>query len=287
MKILAKISMAALFGALVGCQELPAYLAGDRVVAKAGGRELHHSDLRSAVPKGVTGDDSVSFAEVYIDRWTRKQLKLKEAEELFSDSAQDIEKMVEEYRQSLLIRKVDQYYVDRSVDTAFTDDDIAAYYKAHPADFRLDRTVVKGRVLRFAETYRQARKLRELMASPVPARQKDFVDICAKHDFALTEFDQWVDYADFLSYLPTLRSANYDANLGIRSVQQMRDGSSYYYFQIDEVLRPGDPVPLERVRDQIRRILFNQRQSEVIRAHEEELYSRAEADGEVKIYENN
>jgi len=45
----------------------------------------------------------------YIDRWVVKQLKLKEAEVLFSSSADDIDRMVEEYRQALLIRKLDQY----------------------------------------------------------------------------------------------------------------------------------------------------------------------------------
>ena len=36
---------------------------------------------------------------------------------LFSSAAEDIEKMVEEYRQALLIRQLDQHYVDRLVDT--------------------------------------------------------------------------------------------------------------------------------------------------------------------------
>ena len=73
--------------------------------------------MESVVPKGVTGEDSAAFMKVYVDRWVRKQLKLKEAETLFSASGDDIDKMVEEYRQALLIRKLNQLYVDRSIDT--------------------------------------------------------------------------------------------------------------------------------------------------------------------------
>lgn len=62
--------------------------------------------------------------KVYIDRWVLKQLKLQEAETLFSSSAGDIDKMVEEYRQALLIRQLDQHYVDRSIDTVFTADEL-------------------------------------------------------------------------------------------------------------------------------------------------------------------
>ncbi len=282
-----KIAAAALLLA-AGCQELPNYFVGDNTLARVGRTELYERDVTSAVPAGMSGGDSVAFVELYIDRWIKKQLKLREAERLFSDSAEDIDRQVEEYRQSLLIRKLDQYYVDRSIDTAFTDDEIAAYYKAHQSDFRLDRTIVKGRILQFDDSYRQSKKLLELMASPSSERQQDFRDLCAKNDFRLTDFtDTWVDFQEFLSYLPTLRSQNYDAALDSRGVQQMRDSYARYYYRIDAVLRAGDPIPLELVRGNIRRILFNKRQSELIRSHEEELYGKAASEGDFRIYEHN
>ena len=270
MTLRTKIAVVAATLFLAGCQELPGYFASDTTLARAGGSELKMRDVESVVPKGVTGEDSAAFMKVYVDRWVRKQLKLQEAEILFSASADDIDKMVEEYRQALLIRKLDQHYVDRSIDTTFTENEIAAYYNAHKADFRLDRTLVKGRIVQFGEGYRQARKLRELMGTKSEARQQDFRDICAKNDFTVTDFsDQWVDFPEFLSYLPTLRSQNYDPVLASTAVR-----------------REGEPIPLERLRGTIRRILFNQRQSEIIRSHEEELYNRACEGGSIKIFEN-
>lgn len=287
MNLRAKIAVVAAALFLAGCQELPGYFASDTTLARAGGNELRMRDVESVVPKGVTGEDSAAFMKVYVGRWVRKQLKLQEAEILFSSSADDIDKMVEEYRQALLIRKLDQHYVDRSIDTTFTDSEITAYYNAHKADFRLDRTLVKGRIVQFGEGYRQARKLRELMGAKSEAQQQDFRDICAKNDFTITDFrDQWVDFPEFLSYLPTLRSQNYDSVLASTAVQEMRDIRSHYYFQIDAVRREGEPIPLERLRGTIRRILFNQRQSEIIRNYEEELFNRATENGEVKILDN-
>ncbi|WP_295962043.1 hypothetical protein [uncultured Alistipes sp.] len=287
MNLRAKIAVVAAALFLAGCQELPGYFASDTTLARAGGNELRMRDVESVVPKGVTGEDSAAFMKVYVGRWVRKQLKLQEAEILFSSSADDIDKMVEEYRQALLIRKLDQHYVDRSIDTTFTDSEITAYYNAHKADFRLDRTLVKGRIVQFGEGYRQARKLRELMGAKSEAQQQDFRDICAKNDFTVTDFrDQWVDFPEFLSYLPTLRSQSYDSVLSSTAVQEMRDIRSHYYFQIDAVRREGEPIPLERLRGTIRRILFNQRQSEIIRNYEEDLFNRATENGEVKILDN-
>lgn len=281
----AKITVAAGALLLAGCRELPRYFASDTTIARAGGNELRMRDVRSVVPKGLSGDDSAAFMKLYVDRWVVKQLKLEEAETLFSSSAGDIEKMVEEYRQALLIRQLDQHYVDRSIDTVFTDDEIAAYYNAHKADFKLDRTIVKGRIVQFGAGYRQAAKLKTLMASRTQAQQQDFSDICEKNDFTVYDFrTQWVDFPEFLSYLPTLRTQNYDSALATTSVQEMRDSHARYYFQIDAVKREGEPIPLERMRANIRRILFNQRKGEIIRQHEEELLRRAEEDGDVKIF---
>lgn len=287
MTLRTKIAVVAATLFLGGCQELPGYFASDTTLARAGGSELKMRDVESVVPKGVTGEDSAAFMKVYIDRWVRKQLKLQEAEILFSASADDIDKMVEEYRQALLIRKLDQHYVDRSIDTVFTDDEIAAYYNAHKADFKLDRPIVKGRIVRFTEGYRQAAKLKTLMASKTEAQQQDFRDICEKNDFTISDFrDQWVDFSDFLSYLPTPRSQSYDPLLASTAVQEMRDSHSHYYFQIEAVRREGEPIPPERLRGIIRRILFNQRQGEIIRRHEEELSARATENGEVKIFDD-
>lgn len=52
--------------------------------------------------------------------------------------------------------------------------------------------------------------------------------------------DQWIDFPEFLSYLPTLRSQSYDSVLATAAVQEMRDSHAHYYFQIDAVLREGE-----------------------------------------------
>ncbi len=271
---------------LTACRELPAYLAGDTTLARAGGKVLHLRDVQSVVPAGLAGDDSAAFMDRYVDRWVRKQLKLQEAEVLFSSSEADIAKMVEDYRQALLIRKLEQHYVDTDVDTTFTDDEIAAYYNSHKSDFRLDGAVVKGRIVRFDEDFRQARRLRELMASESETDRRDFAALCMKNDdVTMTDLtERWVDFTEFLSYLPALRSQNYDSMLATTAVQEMRDDRSHFYLKFDAVRRAGETIPLERLSPTIRRILFNQRQGEMIRRHEEELLERSLESGEAVVY---
>lgn len=61
---------------LAGCRELPRHFVSDTTLAEVGNRKLRVRDVRSAVPQGMTGDDSVAFVQAFVDRWVRKQLKL-------------------------------------------------------------------------------------------------------------------------------------------------------------------------------------------------------------------
>ena len=222
MRIVTKITAGLLLLAAVGCREMPTVtVGGGRTLAKAGGATLDEQELGRALPAGLTGDDSVAFAELYVRKWIGKQLKLSEAEQLFSASADDIEAKVEAYRQSLLIRKLDQFYVDERIDTTFTEEDIAAYYNAHKAEFKLDRPLVKGRIVRFPVNHRQSFKLRELVKASSADRLQDLADICAKNDFELKEFAEWTPWSDCAANLP------------------LRQGMAS-----EQLIRPGEVQPL-------------------------------------------
>ncbi len=270
---------------LAACQELPRYFAGEEILAKVGEKELVADELRRSIPSGLSEADSSAYAHVFVDRWVRRQLKIREAEQLFSSSVADIDRQVEEYRQSLLIRKLDQFYVDRLVDTTFKAEELEAYYNSHKSDFKLDYPIVKGCVVRVPKGYRQRARLKELMNSKQEARRQDFRDICLKQEFRLDDHtDRWADWSDFLNLLPTMRSESYDALLTKSGIQEMSDRDYYYYFRIDEVRRAGDAIPLERLQQTIRRILFNGRQQQVIRDHEQQLYDASVEEGAVRLY---
>ena len=176
--------------------------------------------------------------------------------------------------------------IDYIENLRFTEEDIAAYYNAHKAEFKLDRPLVKGRIVRFPVNHRQSFKLRELVKASSADRLQDLADICAKNDFELKEFAEWTPWSDFAANLPLRQGMASEQLIRPGEVQQLRDNESHYYFFVTEVAGSGQTAPLATRRATIRRILFNLRQAEVIRSHEEELVDAALTEGEAKIYGN-
>lgn len=270
----------------VSCREAST-LFGYGTIARVGRTTLTADDIAQAVPKGITGQDSVSYVGSYVDKWIIRQLKLQEAELIFSSSEGDIDRMVEEYRQSLLIRKIEQYYLDKDVNFDITDDDIANYYNSHKSDFRLSSPVVRGYVVSIPERYRRKDWLLKKMGSAKSMSDDKFKEaeqICLKSNFKLDKYEEWVDYAEFLAHLPLLRTDSHDKLLAKRDVQQIRHNSSYYCFRITDVLKAGEPMPLFMAKDKIVRILINRRHGEIIRQNEERIRQNAENNGLIKIY---
>ena len=275
--------------AAVSCRELPDYLMGDDVIARVGGELLTVQDISAVVPSNLKGDDSLSFVKQYTDKWLVRQLKVNEADELFSGTEKDIEKLVEDYRQTLLTSKVDQYYIDQQMSDDVSQEDITEYYNTHKSQFLLDRTLVKGRILRFDATYRQSTKLKTQMQKAATSQNDDkaFSDLCAKNNFLLIDNrSEWVNFADFLSNLPIPQSQNNEPLLDKMGVQELKIGSDRYYFDFTSVCRKGNVAPLEIVSDNIRRILITQRRSQIIKSHEEQILKSALEGGDAKVYKN-
>jgi len=284
MKFVIGITVVFLSVCAVSCRNSSAIFSGDEVLARVGGKQLSASDINAVLPKGLTGIDSADYADAYVEKWIVKQLKLQEAEQMFSSSAADIDRMVDDYRQSLLIRKIDQHYLDTEMNNDITDEEIEAYYESHRGDFRLTKSVVKGRIVEIGENYRRRDHLLKLMRSPKKEERRDFEELCRKNNMRLTTFDEWVDFTEFLSNLPVLRSMSYDGYLSKRDVQQIHHDRTYYCFQITDALVEGDMMPLFMAKDNIRRILINQRQGEVLHAHEENIMRSAIESGNARIF---
>ena len=67
MRIATKITAGMLLLAVAGCREMPIMtIGGGATLAKVGGATLDEQELDRALPAGLTGDDSVAFAELYV-----------------------------------------------------------------------------------------------------------------------------------------------------------------------------------------------------------------------------
>lgn len=269
-KIFFVLAVAAAFSA---CRNFKSFIEGE-TLAVVGDKRLVLSEVENIFPPGVAPDDSLILLESYVNMWVKQQLKIREAEQIFSASSADIEQMVKDYRNSLLTHKLDQYYIDNYIDTLITETEVAKYYNDRRSDFILDRAVVKGRIVKLPENYRQKAKLKELMPGQGDKYQ-DFHDMALKNNFPVSEFTAWTDFSEFTAELPANRQGGYAGMLKAKGVTEINAGNDLYYIYITDSREEGSVAPIEQVRRHIRQILFHQRRLDVLRKYEDSIYRAA------------
>jgi hypothetical protein len=221
---------------------------------------------------------------MYVDNWVLNRLKMKRAEEVLT-SSEDIERLVEGYRQSLMMRQLDQYYIDKMLDVEITDKQISAYYRAHSAAFKLDHNVVQGVVVKVPKTFRNITTLTTAIKNS--AKAEDWAELEAlaeKHSLSVTNMtSQWVSYSDFLSNLPTERSRTYNDLISKSTVQQMSSDDALFYFIITDRALKGELAPIASVESDIRRRLYAERRDEVVKEYEAELKRKSVEEGRIML----
>ena len=271
--------------ALEACDSKLGYRAGDEKIASVGKACLYRSELAAMMPSGVVEGDSASYAKSFISKWIVEQLKQEEAEALFSQSETDIEKMVEEYRRSLLVRRLDRHYLEAEPCGDISEKDIVDYYNANRANFSMPQTMVKGEIAAIDENFRRREQMVQWFASSQSEQRKDFAELCRKNNFPHLQFESWITFAEFQSNLPLLRSSNHDKLLENRGVQRIHYDRTYYYFRITAVIKEGEVMPLEMASENIRQILINRHNAEVLRRQEEKIMENAISSGHARVFD--
>lgn len=245
-----------LFGACAGShKELPE----DAIVA-VGDNVLTRADLHSAMPGGLSPDDSAAFAQAYTHNWIDRKL--------ISDVASrdvdmdEIDRLVSEYREELIMTYYRREMVRRADNAEFSPDSLRAYYNSHISEFVIQSPYVKGVYLKVPDGSPSLDRLRRLYKSDAAAdidRLEQEAAVSAIHyDYFV---DRWVDWEQIESRIPT------DFPQGVMSFLQsgqpleVSSGGYTYLLRITEYLRPGSPMPfdaaapivIDRLRNRLRR----------------------------------
>lgn len=276
---------------VTACRHIPIQIGDSAeldVVATVDNKTLLSSDIERDMPKELSSVDSVTFVKMYIENWVLNQLKMRRAEEVLSSHQADIERLVEGYRQSLIMRQLDQYYIDNTIDLEITDKQLSAYYRANSASFKLDHDKVRGVVVKTPKNFRNTTTLSTALKGVAKRGNAEEVRaLCEKHNLQFSDLTtQWVTYSDFLSNLPTERSSSYVTLLTKSGVQHMSSDGANFYFIIIDVARKGEVAPLECVKEDIRRRLYAERRADIVNRYEAELKRDAIASGRVMVMDS-
>ncbi len=254
--------------------------AGKGVIVSIGSETLTREALEASIPLGLSKQDSLIAAENFIQLWIQDELMYEIANKNVADK-DEIERLVENYRQALIIYRYQEQLVQEKLSKAISKKNITDYYEEHIDNFKLDSPLIKGMFLKIPSDAPNIDDVRNWYKS---TKQKDIESLdkyIVKNAVTYDDFlNHWVDLQSIKDKLPT---GKLEENILQRNIE-VRDSSFYYFLSIHDYLRPGDFEPEEHAEPYIREILINQKKTDFLRGVENDLYNKALKKGRIKFH---
>jgi len=265
---------------LCSCQKTQT--TGDmEIVAKVKDRTLSRAEVLRMIPRSTSSADSLLMAENYIQKWVKDALVYDVALRNLSDEMVEIDRLVNEYRYSLLRYRYQERLIRERLSGNIRESDKIIYYDENQKKFKLDRPLIKGLFLKIpinapglpdVKTWYKSTSQESLEKI-----EKYSVQNAIFYDYF---YDRWVDFDDVSSNIP-IRIADANSFLRNNRTVEISDSSYCYLLNIKEYLPAGSIAPYEYAEPNIIEMLINQRKMDFLRRFEDELYNNAVKSGDV------
>lgn len=269
----------------LSCKPEKQQRSGGTLLARVYDRQLYAEDLKSLVPKGTSGEDSITILKSYVQNWVNQQITLKKAEENLDDEQKDVSLKLEEYRNSLITYVYESELIRQKLDTVVEEDEISKYYSDHEKYFELRDNIIKVNYVKVPHSAPRIDQVRKWYKSKDADDHKNLEEY--SFQFA-TEYyfndDDWMVFDELIGKIPVRIESGQQEFLKDNRNFEVSDSTGTWFVSILEFKIKQSLSPLSFERENIRNLIINKRKLELIRQMEKAAYDQAIKENEIEIH---
>jgi hypothetical protein len=254
-------------------------------IARVGDSFLYADDLQYLFELPTPTTDSAAIIKTYIDDWVRKRLLVATAVKYLPDEKQDLEKQIQDYRESLLIYFYEDELLKQKLDTVVSEIAVDSFYNAYKDNFRLDAAIYKINYIKLPLDAPKIDSIRYLMAhSNSEKNYKRLVNYCYSYatDFYLKD-SLWISEKNLQKTMPLYENEIVQLQKSSQPVE-VSDSNYLYLLKKIEMKAKGQPAPLEFVRKDLNFMIVNKRKQQLLSNAYDKIYQDAIKDGTFEVY---
>ena len=257
-----------------------------RPVARVYENYLYEQDLEGIADENATPEDSASLVGRYVDTWIKKQLLLAEAASQMDIDEAELERKILDYRYALIVYEFEKNYVNQEIDTEVEEDEIASYYQEHQQNFELKQNIVKGIYAKVPQEAPRIGRLRKLVQGELNDDVREEIrSYCLSFASAYSLDDStWYNFEEIIANTPLVSIPNKVQFLQKNEFIETSDDIYVYFVKVQDYKISDQVSPLEFVKDDIVKIITNQRKVALTRQLEEDIYRDAKKNNEFEVY---
>jgi len=253
-------------------------------VAKVGDRTLTLDELKINVPDYLDVTDSTLWADDYIKNWIQRELFMLKAEESLGAEMKDVNKELEEYRNSLIVYRYKNELMKQKMDTTVKESDIQKYFNENKQNFILNRNIVKAVYIQVPLQVSSPETIKELCSNDRPENLAKLNEYCLSYAKAYDRFnDQWVAADLVLKNMPA-QLPDQTRFLEKNRYFESKDMNYYYLVCIRDYKLEGQISPNEYVYEDIKNMILSKQKIQFLKQVEKDVYNEGIEKNKVKLF---
>lgn len=268
--------------AMSSCQQQVEH-GGKTPLAQVGDHFLYREDMAQALPYGISGTDSVRFVSEFVQKWLEEQVLYEKAEHNVRGD-EKIERMVAEYRRTLVMNNYEHMLLLQRMNEELTEEELQGYYNENKQLFILEEPVIKGVLIKVPLTSPGLKDLKRWYKEKTDEALEELEKYAFRNSVLYEYFyEHWVPVSELegkiIVNLAEL-SSEFDKHHDI----EVEDEEYCYLLHIDEYLLKGEEKPYDLARNEIINLLANKRKVEFMNNVKKDLYNQSMEMGRIKYY---
>ncbi|WKD86795.1 hypothetical protein KCTC32516_02173 [Polaribacter huanghezhanensis] len=254
-------------------------------IASINNNYLYSKDIESLIPKNISKNDSILIVKSIINNWAVQELLKQKAEEnLTLQENETYNKLVQDYKESLLINGYKERLIQQQLDTVISEDEIGEYYDANKVNFRLNEELIKIKYLHFGNNLLDQKEIIKHFKSD---KEEDLIALENQElNFKAINLNDstWIKLEDVLLKIPKFKEEPREYLLKKTKYIQKKDSLGLYLVAVKDVLKRNDIAPINYITPTIKQLILHKRKLELIRDIEKTLLNDAIQNKNFKEY---
>jgi hypothetical protein len=274
-----------LLSLLSGCS----YFKKDKqgtILARVYDDYLYASDLKGLILENTSEQDSIVLVKNFVNNWVRTQLMINQAERNVAVKEQNLDQMLEDYRNSLIIYYYETELIRQKLDTVVSESEILKYYNEHQNDFELKENIARVIYVIYSNKLKdkERREIQTLFSRPDTV----IMELLEKKTGRLAQIysvdtAKWYSFTDLQAIIP-IETYNQELFLKGRRRVELSDEDFTYLLKFVNYKIQDDISPLDFETRNIRDIIINKRKMMLIQKVRTDIFNKALKDNDFEIY---
>ena len=274
--ILGKIfTLFVLIYTLISCN-INSNLDDENIIARVGDEYLYVSDIDKLLKENMSELDSTRAVNLYINRWAKRKVIFNKALLNLKDEETSFERLIDEYRESLITNAYRQKIVDQYLDTIISKEVILDFYNNNNDMFLLSTDLIIIKYADFPVNISNKAELLKLMKSNSIDDNKNLENFCYTFSTKFGVNDStWIDLNQLRLNMPELKNISEYSLLKKDNFIEIQDSLNLYLARVLDVRKKHSVAPLPYIDNRVEAIILNKRKLELLRNIESKIFDDA------------